>query len=143
VAAGLAEGPPRLVAVQAERCAPLARAARALAGAEPGHEAAAGPGAPLLETAAEGIAIGEPPRLGQMLQVVADSGGTVITAREESIGPARVALAARGIDVEPTAAATYAAWLDWAEAPPASSVVLAMTGAGLKLPLTTGILAVL
>jgi threonine synthase len=143
VAAGLAERPPRLVAVQAERCAPLARAARAVAGAEPGHDAAGSPGAPPLETAAEGIAIAEPPRLGQMLQVVADSGGTVITAREESIGPARVALAAQGIDVEPTAAATYAAWLDWAEAPPASSVVLAMTGAGLKSPLGTGILAVL
>lgn len=121
-AAGLIRHPPRLVAVQAERCAPLAYATGA---ARPGGDAA---------TAAEGIAIAEPARLGQMLDAVSESGGTVITATEPGIASARRALAGKGIDVEPTAAIAYAAWLEWPEAPAASSTVLAMTGAGLKSP---------
>ena len=121
-AAGLIRHPPRLVAVQAERCAPLAYATGA---ARPGGDAA---------TAAEGIAIAEPARLEQMLDAVSESGGTVITATEPGIASARRALAGKGIDVEPTAAIAYAAWLEWPEAPAASSTVLAMTGAGLKSP---------
>jgi threonine synthase len=130
VAAGLAGRPPRLVAVQAERCAPLAHAARGT-GPGPG-EVAPAPAAAAGETAAEGIAIATPPRLAQMLDVVFDSGGTVLTVTEAGIGSARRALAARGIDVEPTAAVTYAGWREWQEAPSVSSTVLAMTGAGLK-----------
>jgi threonine synthase len=151
-AAGLIERSPRLVAVQAERCAPLAQAARA---ACQGHGAAAGrgrgafaptpepaagptpgtaPAESVAQTAAEGIAIAEPARLAQMLEVVSESGGTVLTASEPGIAAARRALAAKGIDVEPTAATTYAAWLEWQEAPGPSSTVLAMTGAGLKSP---------
>ena len=122
-AAGLIQHPPRLVAVQAERCAPLAYATGA---ASPAGGAA---------SAAEGIAIAEPARLRQMLDAVSESGGTVITATEPGIASARRSLARRGIDVEPTAAITYAAWLEWPEAPAASSTLLAMTGAGLKSPL--------
>jgi threonine synthase len=127
VAAGVADKVPRLVAVQAERCAPLARAV-GVSRAEGAFAAPAG------ETAAEGIAIAEPPRLDQMREVIATSGGTVITASEAGIYSARRDLAALGIDVEPTAAATYAAWREWSGAPAPSSVVLSMTGAGLKSP---------
>ncbi|MGA3220184.1 MAG: pyridoxal-phosphate dependent enzyme [Acidimicrobiales bacterium] len=135
-AAGLVGHVPRLVAVQAERCAPLAHAARAAHQGEAlrttAHEPgpAPAPGA----TAAEGIAIAEPARLAQMLDVVAESGGTVLTATEQGIASARLALAAKGIDVEPTAATVYAAWLEWPGAPAPSSTVLAITGAGLKSP---------
>jgi threonine synthase len=117
-AAGLIDHLPRLVAVQAERCAPLTGMVAEQDGV----------------TAAEGIAIARPARLAQMLDVVSDSGGTVITASEEGITCARLALAAKGIDVEATAAVTYAAWLEWPEAPPPHTAVLAMTGAGLKSP---------
>jgi threonine synthase len=139
------------VAVQAERCAPLARAVRAAAPAPPGQhglgqhppdEQAQGeqgpgqqsPGESALQTAAEGIAIAEPPRLDQMRELVTESGGTVITATEEGISSARLALAAQGIDIEPTAATTYAAWRETPGAPMPGLVVLAMTGAGLKSP---------
>jgi threonine synthase len=136
--AGLVERPPRLIAVQAQRCAPLAYAARAArpGSGETGPTAAVEvPGIPEpAETAAEGIAIAEPARLAQMLDVVAASGGTILTATERGIASARLALAAQGIDVEPTAAVTYAAWLEWGEAPEPSSTVLAITGAGLKSP---------
>jgi threonine synthase len=123
VAAGRAGTVPRLVAVQAERCAPLAAA---WAGEAP---AAAGP------TVAEGIAIERPARLEQMVEVVAASGGAVITAEEASIPGARRELAGRGIDVEPTAAATWAAWRAWSGAGATPGpVVLALTGAGSKSP---------
>jgi threonine synthase len=131
VAAGLTDARPRIVAVQAERCAPLAHAAGA-AGRARGSEV--GPRPSSLETAAEGIAIAEPPRLSQMLSIVSESGGTVLTVTEEGIASARTALAAKGIDVEPTAAAAYGAWLEWGEPSPPSSTVLAITGAGLKSP---------
>ena len=73
-AAGLVERLPRLVAVQAERCAPLADAARLMGR---GGDAAFGlaPRQSPAETLAEGIAIAEPARLAQMLDVVSESGG--------------------------------------------------------------------
>jgi threonine synthase len=131
-AAGLVEHVPRLVAVQAERCAPLEYAARLARLGRDATATAIGPAS--AGTAAEGIAIAEPARLAQMLDVVAQSGGTVLTASEPGIASARRELALKGIDVEPTAATTYAAWLEWPEAPLASSTVLAITGAGLKSP---------
>jgi threonine synthase len=131
-AAGLTTGSPRLVAVQAERCAPLAQAASA-APLGPGRLRPEPVTAVMGETAAEGIAIATPARLEQMLEVISESGGTVLTATEAGIASARGALSAKGIDVEPTAAVTYAGWLEWPDAPAASSTVLAMTGAGLKV----------
>lgn len=124
VAAGLAAAPPRLVAVQAARCAPVAAA---FAGRpDPGGNG---------ETVAEGIAIAHPARAAQMLAAVRSSGGAVVTVEEAEIVSARRSLLARGIDVEPTAAAAWAGWTAWAvgEAP-AGSVVVALSGAGLKSP---------
>lgn len=126
VAAGLIGRSPRLVAVQAQRCAPLAVAM----GNQPSWGDAG-------ETVAEGIAIPEPPRLGQMIEVVVASGGTVRTASEGGISAARARLAARGIDVEPTAAAAYAAWLEWPEEDRPSSALIPLTGAGLKSSLAS------
>jgi threonine synthase len=90
VASGLLERVPRIVAVQAAVCAPLA-------GLEP-----AGP------TAATGIAIASPPRGPQVTAAAAASGGRIVTVAEESIAAARVDLAARGFDVEPTGAVAWA-----------------------------------
>ena len=112
-AAGRISGLPAIVAVQAERCAPLA-------GLRPwGH------------TAAAGIAIAEPPRGGEVGAAIRASGGRVLTAPEEALAPARAALAAMGIGVEPTAAAVWAAW-DTGAAPAVvdEPVVLVLTGAG-------------
>ncbi len=122
VTAGVAERSPRLVAVQAARCAPLAVGA---------GTAQLGP------TVAEGIAIAEPPRREQMLAAIAASGGTVLTADDDEIMAAKAELAGRGIDVEPTAAAAYAAWRSWPGAEAAGRTVVALTGAGLKAPADT------
>jgi threonine synthase len=137
VAAGAAERVPRLIAVQAERCAPLAAPRQpcgrsAEGSAEGGGDGTATPGPPHGPTVAEGIAIAEPPRLEQMREVVEASGGEVRTVSEEAIATARDELARLGIDVEPTAAVAYAARHDSSD--PAGSTVVALTGAGLKSP---------
>jgi threonine synthase len=83
---------PRLVAVQASRCAPLA-------GMVP-----TGP------TAAVGIAIPSPPRAGQVRAAVLASGGCILTVSEEELHGAHRSLEAMRVEVEPTSAAVWAAW---------------------------------
>jgi threonine synthase len=89
--AGHAPRLPAIVAVQAERCAPLA-------GRRP-----AGP------TAATGIAIADPPRGSEARAAIVASHGAVLTVQEEELEPARRELAGMGMRVEPTAAAAWAA----------------------------------
>jgi threonine synthase len=113
VSLGLIERGPRIVAVQAERCAPLAGRS------------------PTGTTAAEGIAIPAPPRRSEVVAAVAESGGAVVTVSEEAILAARHDLAGRGLWVEPTAAAGWAAWRDGTTGP-ATSTVVVLCGAGLK-----------
>jgi threonine synthase len=103
-------GLPRIVAVQAERCAPLA-------GLVP-----SGP------TAASGIAIAAPPRRREVRAAVLATGGSVVTVAEEALDPARADLARRGLAVEPTAAAAWAAVLALDAVP--EPVVVVLTGAG-------------
>jgi len=93
VALGRMAAMPRLVAVQAEGCAPLA-------GRPPGP-----PGAP---TVAAGIAIPTPPRAEQVRAVVTASGGRVIVVSDGDILAAREELAGWGHAVEPTGAVAWA-----------------------------------
>lgn len=90
-----------LVVVQAETCAPLARAFRA---GDDHVIPVANEG-----TAAVGIAIAAPPRGDEILAAVRASGGSVITVNEDAIAAAAVVLARHGFDVEPTAAVPAAA----------------------------------
>ena len=92
-AAGRVGKLPRIVAVQAERCAPLA-------GLPPSE----------LPTAAAGIAISKPPRAGQVRAAVLASSGSVLTVAEDDLTDAQADLAERGISVEITSAAVWAAW---------------------------------
>jgi threonine synthase len=123
VAAGAAPEIPRLVAVQSSVCDPVAAA---WAGRDAVLHA-------WTTTVAEGIAIPAPPRLGQMVEAVRASGGVFLTAGDDQILAARAELWSRGIDVEPTAAAVWAAWRAWPEAASIQGpVVIALSGAGLK-----------
>jgi threonine synthase len=124
-AAALIPASPRLIAVQTAACAPLAEAWAAGA-SEPVPVTA-------MPTAAEGIAIAEPPRGRQILSAVSASGGRVLAVGEDAIATAGVTLAHRGVFVEPTAAATYAGVLaHLADEPGDRLVVFALCGAGLK-----------
>ncbi len=143
--AGLIERLPRILAVQAEGCAPLAQAfAR-------GDEVAA----PVTNTgtAAEGIAIAAPARSRQILAAVRETRGLIIAVSDAAIEQARNDLARRGFYVEPTAAAPYAGLVEYCahylegQAPPDHQplfssnplaapsherVIIPLCGAGLK-----------
>ncbi|MET9932754.1 MULTISPECIES: pyridoxal-phosphate dependent enzyme [unclassified Streptomyces] len=120
---GLADTRPALVAVQAEAVSPLAGAFRA------GADDVAGPAA-ARPTLAEGIAIPAPPRARQILRAVRATGGTFLTVTEDRIRAAQRDLARRGLFVEATAAACWAAV---GAAPPRPGLtVVPLCGAGAK-----------
>ncbi|MGC9490394.1 MAG: threonine synthase [Thermovirgaceae bacterium] len=116
---------PRIVAAQAEKCAPLKNASF-------GRKASCG------GTCAEGIAVSNPPRLEEMLKAVRSSRGDIVTVSEKEIIEAKECLAKdEGLYVEPTAAVAPAA----GKALRASgffkadeTVVIPLTGSGLKSP---------
>lgn len=86
--------PPPIVAVQAERCAPLVDTAPPVG--------AAGP------TAATGIAIAHPPRAGDIRAVIRISGGRIVAVSEDAIAAAVGQLGRQGLRVEPTGAVAWA-----------------------------------
>ncbi|MFG2328785.1 pyridoxal-phosphate dependent enzyme [Streptomyces sp. NPDC048604] len=121
---GLISKRPALLAVQAEAVSPLAAAYRA------GATDLTGPARPAAPTLAEGIAIPHPPRAAQILRAVRDNGGTFLTVTDAQIRDAQADLARRGLYVETTAAACWAAVR--AEPPRPGSTVLPLCGAGAK-----------
>ena len=126
--AGITTGVPRIVAVQAAACDPLARAF------------ADGSDTPVTsqpsKTMAEGIAIAEPTRGLQILKAVRVSGGRFLTVTEEEISEALADMAERGFCIEPTSAATMAGLRSYLRhgASPGESIVSVFTGRGRKSP---------
>ncbi|MFI1941893.1 threonine synthase [Streptomyces purpureus] len=120
---GLIDAKPRLVAVQAEAVSPLARAFRAGADDLTGSPAAVAP------TLAEGIAIPNPARARQILGAVRDTGGTFLTVTEGAIRAAQLDLARRGLFVESTGVACWAAVR---ETRGPGTAVVPLCGAGAK-----------
>jgi threonine synthase len=117
--AGLIERVPALIALQSERCAPLAEAWER--GLPEAVEVEAS------ETVAEGIAIPRPARGAEILAAVRESGGRVVTVAEAAIAPAARDLGRRGLLVEPTAALVWAA-----RELAAGTTVVPLCGSGLK-----------
>ena len=117
---------PALVAVQAEGCAPLARAFSA-GSEEPADGAWSG-------TCADGIRVAHPPRGAQTLRAVRESGGRFATVGEDEICGAWRWLWARGLPVEPTSAVVAALLLREAAALEGvhGEIVAVLTGTGLK-----------
>lgn len=116
LAAGVIDRVPAVIALQSERCAPLA-SAYAAGSDEPA------PVTSSLPTAAEGIAIPSPPRGAQILRDVRATGGMILSVPEAAIAPAQADLARRGLFVEPTAALTWAGALLLRGSSPASTVL--------------------
>ncbi|MFF5708415.1 threonine synthase [Streptomyces sp. NPDC012756] len=125
---GLVEHRPALVAVQAEAVSPLAEAFHA--GAEDLTEPAVA-----RPTLAEGIAIPAPPRARQILRAVRATGGTFLTVTEEQIRTAQRDLAGRGLFVEATGVACWAAVS--ATPPRPGLTVVPLCGAGAKTGLAS------
>ncbi|MFD5428779.1 pyridoxal-phosphate dependent enzyme [Streptomyces sp. NPDC127084] len=120
---GLLTEQPALLAVQAAAVSPLAFAFRA------GADDVLAP-ASTTRTLAEGIAIPHPPRARQILTAVRAGGGDFLTVTEDQIRTAQLDLATRGLYVEPTAAACWAAVRT--DGLGGRTAVLPLCGAGLK-----------
>ncbi len=96
-----------------------------------GGNAAEGAGGREPATLAEGIAIPRPPRARQILAAVRESGGTFLTVPEDDIREAQRDLAARGLFVETTGVACWAAVRAGGDAV-RGEVVVPLCGSGLK-----------
>lgn len=124
---GLIPRMPRIVGVQASRCAPLYRTWR-----DQRHE--------LVEirpskTIAEGIAIRQPVRWREILAAVRETDGALLTVDERSIQRAHAAAAGRGLLIEPTAAVALAGYDEARRAgiiAGEDQVIIPLTGSGLK-----------
>jgi threonine synthase len=129
LAQGLISEVPRIAAVQAAGCAPLASAfKRGLAAPDEVQSK---------ETIAEGIAIARPARGAQILAAVRETGGTIVTVTDDQVSAAHAGLARAGLYVEPTAAVCWAALqaglIDTGPAPgDRPSAVAPLSGTGLK-----------
>ncbi len=123
--AGIVSHVPRIIAVQAAACAPLA-GAFASDMDEPVETCAS-------HTAAEGIAIVTPARGSQVLAAVRASGGSFVTVSEQEIVTSLRDCCRGGWFIEPTSAAVIAGARRYARtAAPGETIVTAFTGHGLK-----------
>jgi len=110
---------PRLVAVQSERCAPIARPS------DPGDG----------RTIADGCAILAPRAAPQILEALARTGGTAIAVSEEEIEEEWRAAWRDGFPIEPTSALAFAGR---ARAGEVGDCAVVATGSGLKSPPLVG-----
>ncbi len=125
---GLIRKPPHVHAVQAAACAPIVRAFEqglaAPAPVEPGR------------TAAEGVAIAAPPRGREILAALREVQGSAVAVSDEGILAAWKSLPRKeGLYVEPTSATAVAglsALVKQGVIQPGESVVVPLTGTGLK-----------
>jgi threonine synthase len=118
---------PRLIAVQAQVCAPLWHQFR--------HGGA--PNIRVLEhpTLAEGVGIINPIRSKQVLSAITASGGEVIAVSEDEIRLGVRELAHHGILAEPTSATVWPALKQITDRQPDNAtIVVSITGSGLKAP---------
>lgn len=125
--AGVIPRLPRLVAVQAEKCAPVYHAwSEKLSDVVPVKTG---------ETAAEGISIAHPIKGRDILNAVRASNGLVRTVSESAIWDMVETMGRSGIYIEPTSAAAPAAVAGLAaesQVRPGESIVVELTGIGLK-----------
>ena len=115
---------PRLIAGQAAGCAPLAEAFHA--GLDEAAKIKKG------DTIAEGIAVAEPVRGGQMLRAIRKTGGRVFSISDEETIEALRRGVKRGIFIEPTAAVSLATAGRYLEENQGGLSVVILTGSGLK-----------
>ncbi|WP_082232733.1 threonine synthase [Halobacillus massiliensis] len=121
---GLIDKLPKIIAIQAENCAPIAKAFTS------GEQAAL----PVENTGtlAEGIAIARPARAATILEAVRQTDGQFLTVDEEEIAHSRSVLAGKGFYVEPTTAANYAGFLKYNRSMN-EKVIIPLCGAGIKV----------
>lgn len=113
---------PRIIAVQSENCAPVYSKFQSRSAGE------------MQATVAEGIAVGTPKRIDEMIEAIKESGGDIITVDDECVINAQQMLGAMGIYTEATSGAAVAGFLKYFDACDSQqfTVVVPLTGTGLK-----------
>lgn len=114
---------PRMIAVQAANCSPLYRMWR--------EQLAEAPPASSGKTIAEGIAIAEPTRASQILDIIRETRGRIIAVTDAEIEKALLDICRQGLYAEPTSATAVAAFRK-IPAGRDECVVAPLTGHGLK-----------
>ena len=123
--AGVIERAPRLIAVQAENCAPLHNAFK--------RNLPDIVDVPTQTTLGEGIAIARPIRSRQILEAVRRSGGDFLTVSDDEIVRSLKDICRRGYYIEPTSAATTAGIAKYVkQGGDGRTLVSVFTGHGLK-----------
>ena len=129
VEAGVLSVTPKLHCVQAEAISPVVAAINSTAWSLD----------PVARTIASGISVSKPPRIGQVVSAVQDSGGSAIVVSDEAILHWQRRLAAEeGVFCEATSAAAFAGLeqlIQRGVIPMQSRVLVPITGSGLKEPL--------
>ncbi len=120
---GLIARLPRMIAVQAAGCAPIYRMWR--------DQLPEIPPASSGDTVAEGIAIAEPTRASQILDIVRETGGEVVSVTDHEIEKALLKICNQGLYAEPTSATAIAAFGKFT-ASVDECIVAPLTGHGLK-----------
>lgn len=113
---------PKIIAVQSEKCAPVYAKYH-------GKE-----NLPTEATVAEGIAVGTPLRIDEMIEAIRESSGDIITVADEEVEAAQKLMARMGIYTEPTSGTALAGMLKYFRGQDTSglNIVVPLTGIGLK-----------
>ena len=123
--AGMIKRIPKMVGIQSASCAPLYQAFK-----EGWRETRP---VEKKETLAEGIAIAEPVRGRQILEVIRETGGEVLVVTEKEIKEALKEMGRKGHFIEPTSAATIAGLKKYLRKKRRKETVIStLTGMGLK-----------
>jgi threonine synthase len=126
---GLIEKMPRMVAVQAARMAPIALAFQQ-------HSIELADVDLNAKTIAEGVVVAKPVRWKRILTEFQQNNWIGVSVAEEEILPARQRLARMGFFVEPTSALAVAALpFVYEFTKPDDTVIVSLTGSGLKVPI--------
>ncbi|MCR4427833.1 MAG: threonine synthase [Caldiserica bacterium] len=120
---GLIKRIPRFFGVQAEACAPIFQEFKL--------KNFGGKTLKPLPTLAEGIAVPDPPRIGQVLKIIRETDGTILSVTEEEIMEGVRELNSLGIFAEPTSAVAIAGFKKLPNVP-GERVLIPITGSGLK-----------
>jgi len=120
--AGWINDMPRLIAVQAEGCAPLYEAI---------YGTKAGKGRSKL---ADAIRVPNPPRINQMVEAIKNTEGKVVTVNDKEIAHGLECLVKLGLLVEPTSATAVSALMKLSSVGEIEGVVcIPLTGCGVKM----------
>jgi threonine synthase len=125
VAGGIIERMPRLIGVQAEACSPLFQMFRGGLDEIPAVTGS--------DTIADGIAIAQPIRGRQIVRAISESKGDILSVGEPQIRESLMMMGMIGHYIEPTSAVAVAgARMYLKRAPSGETVVIPLTGTGLK-----------